>query len=164
MRKSGLLLFVSFFPYPSHNPLPDMCLRNACSGQCPRCDVNGTWGARRSHKKRAVRHIHVKKKRISHSILSSHTEMQYLPILERIPHNASEYSFQKESEEDLTNLEQIHFRDLQHMSFRPGPYWSTKSVCSNPPPPTTSSRSPKYFLSFRDEEVQLRSDTCLQIT
>jgi hypothetical protein len=22
-------------PYPFHNPLPDMCLHNACSGQCP---------------------------------------------------------------------------------------------------------------------------------
>jgi len=48
--------------------------------------------------------------------------MQYMPILEHIPHTASGYSFQKESEEDLTNLEQIHFRDLQHMSFQPGPY------------------------------------------
>jgi hypothetical protein len=31
--------------YPSHNPLPDMCLHNACSGQCPRCDVSVTWVA-----------------------------------------------------------------------------------------------------------------------
>jgi hypothetical protein len=39
MRDSGLPLFVSLFPYSSHNPLPDMWLRNACSGQCPRCDA-----------------------------------------------------------------------------------------------------------------------------
>ena len=48
--------------------------------------------------------------------------MQYIPILEHIPLTTSRSSFQKEPEEYLTNLEQIHFRDLQHMSFQPGPY------------------------------------------
>jgi hypothetical protein len=48
MRDSGLHLFF-FFPLPL--PLADMCLRNTCSGQCPRCDVNGTWSARSSHEK-----------------------------------------------------------------------------------------------------------------
>jgi hypothetical protein len=32
MRDSGLLLFVSLFPYPFHNPPPHMCLRNAYEG------------------------------------------------------------------------------------------------------------------------------------
>jgi hypothetical protein len=35
MRDSGLPLFVSLFPYSSHNPLPDIWLRNACSGHVP---------------------------------------------------------------------------------------------------------------------------------
>jgi hypothetical protein len=32
MRDSGLPLFVSLFPSSSRNPLPDIWLRNACSG------------------------------------------------------------------------------------------------------------------------------------
>jgi hypothetical protein len=44
--------------------------------------------------------------------------MHYIPILEHIPHTMSVQSFQKEPEEDLTNLEQIHFRDLQLLSFQ----------------------------------------------
>jgi hypothetical protein len=83
MGDSGLLFFVSSFPYPSQpaptrayvtrmkdnvsrsfeprHVIPDTRIS---SGQCPRCDVNVTWGARPSQchtKKRALRHIHVKK-------------------------------------------------------------------------------------------------------
>jgi hypothetical protein len=90
MRHSGLLLFLSSFPYPSTNRshtcayatrmkdnvsrsfeprhvIPDTRIS---SGQCPRCDVNVTLGARDLHavreiskvtrNKRAVRHIRVK--------------------------------------------------------------------------------------------------------
>jgi hypothetical protein len=32
MHHSGLILFLFLFPYPSHQPLPHMCLRNAYEG------------------------------------------------------------------------------------------------------------------------------------
>jgi hypothetical protein len=38
--------------------------------------------------------------------------MLYIPILKHISQTTSALSFRKESEEDLTNLEQIHFRAL----------------------------------------------------
>jgi hypothetical protein len=39
---------------PLPYPLPDMCLHNACRGQCPRCDVSVTWVTRpcRGHMKK----------------------------------------------------------------------------------------------------------------
>jgi hypothetical protein len=46
--------------------------------------------------------------------------MEYIPILEHIPQTTYGSSFQNESEEDLSNLEEIHFCDLQHMSFQRG--------------------------------------------
>jgi hypothetical protein len=72
------------FPYPSHNPLPDMCLHNACSGQCPRCDVSVTWGTRpcQGHTKTwAVKHIHVKKCPLSFKIFPPDNNIAHYTLI-----------------------------------------------------------------------------------
>jgi hypothetical protein len=57
------------------------------SGQCPRCDVNVTWGARPSQghtKKRALRHTHVKKTSAKKILGIAHPEQKAVKNIDMV--------------------------------------------------------------------------------